>query len=79
MTFTNTLITPRYAEEVAYFLSLPLYRFVNELETCNAKYTRGLATHLGLPTRYANGQIKSRDVLAAAIFEYFRQARKAVA
>lgn len=69
----SPMITPRYAEDVAYFLSISLYKFVNELESSNAPYVRGLAMHLGLPTRYDNGAKKTMAVLAAGIFTQIRE------
>lgn len=73
----SAMVVINYKEDVAYFLGLPFWKFDSELQTSTAKYLRGLATHLNLPTRYDCGSIKSGAVLAAAIYEEVRRMKQA--
>jgi hypothetical protein len=64
---------PDYTADVQELERLPPFRFVNELQGMNAKYVRGLASHLGISLRYDSGERRSKSLLAACIFEHFRQ------
>jgi hypothetical protein len=72
----TAMMAVNFKEDVEYLISLPYYKMGAELETNNAKYTRALAGHLGLATRYGDGAIKNCATLVAAIYEDLRRKRE---
>lgn len=56
--------------DVNYFRSLPAHKAGDELDGCDKQYLSKLAKHIGIDLRFSTGELKSRDVLAAAVYEY---------
>lgn len=57
-------------------MSLRLRDLIDELESSPARVVRGLAMQMGIPLQYDLGGKRSKDVLAAHIFEEIRQRKE---
>lgn len=53
-----------------------LYWLHGDLMAIKIGGLRGIAERLGVPTRYDNNALKSKDVLVAALYEHFRSGQQ---